>query len=174
LNFGETLFESYPSDNNVSRENRFGVDGKWNIGIGFWLEAVLIHQNNISIFPSYRKLITTGADYTFGIGNGLYVVGEYFFQQYSEKIFKGGESLKLGAISANYPVSLLDNLSTIIYYDRQNNNWYRFLNWQRTYDNLQLYLMGFWNPKNFHIYQNLQEQNLFSGKGFQLMVVLNH
>jgi hypothetical protein len=174
LNLSETQFVIYPSNEEISPENRIGIDGKWNIAIGFWLEAVLIQHKNLPVFPSYRKLFTTGADYTFGIGNGFYVVGEYFWQQYSEKIFKGGESIKFGAISANYPVSLLDRISAIIYCDWQNKNWYRFFSWQRTYDNLQVYLMGFWNPKNFQIYQNLQEQNLFSGKGFQIMVVLNH
>jgi hypothetical protein len=34
--------------------------------------------------------------------------------------------------------------------------------------------MGFWNPKQFQIYPNMEGNSLFAGKGFQLMVVFNY
>ena len=55
-----------------------------------------------------------------------------------------------------------------------NKSFYRFLSWQRTYDRWSFYLMAFWNPENIAIYRNPEGNNLFAGKGFQIMIVFNH
>jgi len=50
-------------------ENRFALDGQWDIGIGIWFEAVFQKQHT-DIFPyDWTRQITVGADYTFGVGN---------------------------------------------------------------------------------------------------------
>jgi len=161
-------------DMDMTSEDRFGLDGRWDIGVGLWLEGVLIYQD-IDFFPlKYQRLVNVGVDYTFGLGNGIHALFEHFLYEISDTAFGEGEGFEFSALSLNYPLGLLDNLTGIVYYDWENEDWYRFLNWQRTYDRWSFYLMAFWNPDQFQIYQNVQGNNLFAGKGFQLMVVLNH
>ncbi|HZX10343.1 MAG TPA: hypothetical protein VFG01_05285, partial [Acidobacteriota bacterium] len=74
----------------------------------------------------------------------------------------------------NYPLGLLDSVWGMVYYDWKNNDLYRFVNWQRTYDRWQIYIMGFWNPEKFLIYQGNLDTSLFTGTGFQIMIVYNY
>jgi hypothetical protein len=155
-------------------ENRLALDGKWDIGIGIWFEGALTHQNSEQLPAPWQKAVTVGFDYTFGIGNGLNLIGEYFVYASSQEVLGSGDSMKFSALSMNYPLSTLDNMSCIFYYDWKNKNFYSFLNWRRTYDQWIINIIGFWNPKLFQIYQNLTENNIFAGKGIQIMVIFNH
>ena len=152
-------------------EDRFALDGKWDLGVGFWVEGTLTHQRT-ALFPSpWQRAVNIGLDYTFGLGNGLHALTESFFYTSSDKAFGSGEGLSFSALSLSYPVGLLDNLSGIVYYDWDNKDFYSFLNWRRTYDRWTINIIGFWNPERFQIYQNLPENALYAGKGFQIMVV---
>lgn len=155
-------------------ENRFGLDGKWDIGIGLWFEGALTHQGSGQLPNPWQRAVTIGCDYTFGLGNGLNVIGEYFVYTSSREILSSGESMRFLTLSMNYPLNILDNLSCIFYYDWENKNLYSFLNWRRTYDQWVINIIGFWNPEDFQIYGNLTENNLFAGKGIQIMVIFNH
>ncbi|MFW6172772.1 MAG: hypothetical protein ACOC5T_03420 [Elusimicrobiota bacterium] len=68
------------------------------------------------------------------MGNGLHVVGEHFFYGQSSTFLSPGERFNFSAVSVNYPLGLLDSISGMVYYDWENNDFYRFMNWQRTYD----------------------------------------
>ncbi len=155
-------------------ENRLALDGKWDIGIGIWFEGALTHQNSEQLPSPWQRAVTVGFDYTFGIGNGLNLIGEYFVYTSSQEVLGSGDNLKFSALSLNYPLSTLDTLSCIFYYDWKNKNLYSFLNWRRTYDQWIINVIGFWNPEIFQIYQNLTENNMFAGKGIQIMVIFNH
>ena len=155
-------------------ENRFALDGKWDVGIGLWFEGALIHQDLDISSLRYKRLINVGMDYTFDPGDGLNVIGEYFSIGTSENVFDSGEEISFSAVSVNYPLGLLDNITAMVYYNWDSQDWYRFLQWQRKYDNWSIYLMGFWNPDEFQIYQNSQGNSPFAGKGLQLMIVFNH
>jgi len=152
-------------------EDRYALDGKWDLEIGLWFEGTLTHQRT-DLFPSpWQRAINIGFDYTFGLGNGLHALTESFFYTSSDKVFGSGEGLSFSALSLSYPLGLLDNLSCIVYYDWDNKDFYSFLNWHRTYDRWTINVIGFWNPERFQIYQNLPENALYAGKGFQIMVV---
>lgn len=155
-------------------ENRFGLDGKWDLGIGLWFEGVLSHQDIDVSDLAYKRFINVGADYTFKLGNGLHAMTEFFVYEASEKAFGTGDGISFSALSLNYPLGILHNLTAILYYDWENDELYRFLNWQWQFDKWSLYFIGFWNPDKFHIYQNLRENTFFSGKGLYLMAVFNH
>ena len=162
-------------------ESRFGLDGKWDLGIGLWTECVLIHHRfgqpikEIALLtPEYQRLINLGMDYTLGMGNGLYTVFEQFWFDITREAFGKGESIAFSSLSLGYPMGLLDNVTGMVYYDWENDDWYRFINWQRTTDRWSFYLMAFWNPDQFQLYQTTGETSLFAGKGFQFMVVFNH
>jgi hypothetical protein len=155
-------------------ENRLGLDGKWDIGIGIWFEGTITYVDINNILPRYNRMFNLGLDYTFDIGNGLYVVSEYLRVDFSDALFTSDESSSLTALSSNYPLGLLDNLQVIFYYDWDKENTFRFVSWQRIYDQWSFYTMGFWNSTQYPLYGNKQVNNLFSGKGFQFMVVFNH
>jgi len=166
---------NFPSFNEISKpENRYALDGKWDVGIGVWFEASLSHTQTDIPEMKYQRQWTIGADYTFEIGNGLSVLAEYFHFDHPQDIFKSADGFSIFGWSLNYPISLLDRLSTIVYYDREKDNWYRIATWQRTYDNWILYLLAFWNPNNIQIYRTQGDNNPLAGTGIQLMVIFNH
>ena len=156
----------------LARENRYGLDGKWDVGIGVWFEVAAVRQTRPALAASDSGALTLGADYTFGLGNGLHVLGEYFVQDTSRQ-----QATQFTAISLNYPLGLLDSLSAIVYVDTTHEDVYRFINWQRTYDRWQFYFMGFWNPPQLAIVTQAATsvgRNPLSGKGIQIMAVFNH
>jgi hypothetical protein len=155
-------------------ENRFGVDGKWDIGIGTWIEAVLLHAQTDLPAYKYQRQWTLGADYTFDVGNGLYVLTEFFRSEYPNEAFGSAQGISFSALSMNYPIGVVDKLSGIVYFDWTNQVWYRFISWQRTYDNWIIYLLGFWNPNSIQLYQTQTGNNTFAGTGIQIMFVFNH
>ncbi len=155
-------------------EYRYSCDGKWDIEIGIWLESALIYRD-LDLLPyQYQQMFTIGADYTFALGNGLHFMGEHLFAQYSREMFGSDQRVDFSAFSLNYPSGLLDNINAILFYDWDNEEWYRFLQFQRKYDRWSIYCMLYWNPEVFQIYNLVVEKSLFTGKGFQLMVVFNH
>jgi hypothetical protein len=168
------IFMTGDTSSHIAPEDRLGLDGKWNIGIGAWFEAVLIRQENDLLRMRYQRQWTVGADYTFAVGNGLYVATEYFRSDNLSKPFASDDGTGFSALSLNYPVSIIDHVSAIIYRDWKNREWYRLITWQQTYDNWSFYILGFWNPENIQIYQNQAGANPFAGTGFQIMVVFNH
>jgi len=162
-----------PEEKNIP-ENRFALDGKWDIGIGLWFEGAVFRQNSSKLPYPWQQTLTIGIDYTFSLGNGLYVMGEHFLFTQSSEFLSSGQNIKFSAVSLNYPCGLLDSLSGMIYYDWKNHDFYRFINWQRTYDKWKIYVMGFWNPEKFLLYQGNVDSSLFTGTGFQIMVVYNY
>ncbi|MEE4310978.1 MAG: hypothetical protein V2J62_03850 [candidate division KSB1 bacterium] len=161
-------------NDHIVDENRFAVDGKWDAVVGIWAEAAATRQKSDYLPYGWRRSITIGADYTFDLGNGLSLLGEYFTSTTSEKMLGGGDGTQFLALSANYPLNLLDVASVILYVDVENDALYRFISWQRTYDHINLYLFGFWNPDDFNVYNNADNANALAGKGFQIMLVYNH
>jgi hypothetical protein len=182
---GVTYHHRYADFSNVSQpslalndkavvENRFGLDGRWDMEIGLWFEGAVVHQPSVQPAMKIRQFCTIGADYTVGIGNGLYMVFEHFQVEFAEKVFGNGEGSRFSGTLLNYPLNLLDMLSTIVFYDWKNENWYRTLTWQRSYDAWQLYCVAFWNPATIYLYQNLERETSYTGNGFYIMVVFNH
>ena len=155
-------------------ENRIALDGKWDIEIGLWFEAVLIKRDLAYSGFNYQRQTNIGIDYTIDLGNAPYIIAEHFTYNLSDQWLGNGEGTSVTALSLNYPLGLIDEITGIFYYEWENNGFYRFLRWQRTYDDWSFYLMGFWNPEQYLLYQISTQNNIFTGKGIQLMVVFNH
>jgi hypothetical protein len=154
-------------------EDKIGLDGKWDIGPGVWSEYSLTHSKpDSAYFQPWTKLFTLGIDYTFSMGNGLYVASEFFRYSSADEIFNSGLNQTLTSFTANYPIGI-NKIGSIIYYSWTDKSWYRFINLQRQSDNWTYYLFLFWNPEKFAIYSNISENNMFSGKGIQFMAVFN-
>jgi hypothetical protein len=158
----------------VVPEERLALNGKWDAGIGLWLEGSILKQRSREIPFPCQTALTLGADTTFGLGNGLTVLAEHFLREDSARVLGRGQSWRFSGLSLRYPLGLLDTLSGIVYYDWKNRDLYSFLSWQRTYDRWGWYVIGFWNPSRFQIFSTQAGSNIFSGKGFQVMIVINH
>lgn len=161
-------------DRGEMNENRYAVDGKWDLGIGLWFEGALTEQPEYFAGTQFQRLANLGMDYTFGIGNGLHLMVEHLYLSTSDKLFTTTDKANFSALLADYPVGLLDRLNVIFYYDWKNDNLYNFFRWGRVYDNWSFFLLAFWNPEQNTLYQMKNQTNYFGGKGIQLLIVFNH
>jgi hypothetical protein len=155
-------------------EHRFALDTKFDLLVGLWFEAAVIHQDMDFTELRYKSLLNAGMDYTFDLGNGLNIMAETFGSLQGDKLLGAEEKVFLGLVSATYPLNIIHNVSAMLFYDFSNKEIYRFVNWTMTYDRWSFYLMGFWNPGTSNLYNFKTETNLYSGWGFQVMAVFNH
>jgi hypothetical protein len=151
-------------------EDRFGLDGKWDIGVGFWLEGALVHQRTPLLPLPYQLSLAAGLDYTFALGRGLHVLGEHFRLETSAGAFAAGQLQSLSALFVRYPLGLSDELTGILYYDWTGRNLYRFLSWRRTSDALTFTAMVFWNAEDLPMFPGQPGSSSFAGTGLQLVL----
>lgn len=155
-------------------ENRLGLDGKWDLGVGLWFEGTWVNNTKDLGKFTNQEILNVGADNTYNIGNGLHVVFEQLLLSYDKKAFSFSQAIGFSGLSLSYPISMIDNLSTITYYDWTNKASYNFMTLQRQYNKITFYLMAFWNPKTYLLPQQTNSANFYSGKGIQFMLVFNH
>jgi hypothetical protein len=161
-------------------ENRIGFNGKWDLGVGLWIEGSLslVEPNYLSsfYFPLKTDMLNAGMDFTINIGNGLGGTLEYFRYHAGDKFLVDGSTAHVLGTMLNYPITLADNISAMIFCIPAKNNtlWLNYLSWSRSYDDWTLYGIAFWNPEVYNL-PSLQtaSRNLFAGKGLQLMVTYN-
>lgn len=156
------------------QENRIGFDVKVDLVVGAWLEGSWVNSNeNLDMFTN-QEILSAGVDYTFGVGNGIYVIFEQLLASYDEKAFTFLNTTNYSLLSVSYPLGLFSNIQGIVYFDWDNTSLYNFINLQRDFRNFSLYLMAYWNPEDYRIPTQKIEQNLYAGRGIQIMFVLNH
>ncbi len=155
-------------------ESRIGLDGKWDLGVGLWFESTLMqsHTNNVMI-RRWETYFNFGMDYTLPLGNGLNLTAEYFRYGRTDDLTEKGQHTTYTAVAANYPIGVLNNIMGMVYYNWDQQDWYRFLSLQRIYDYWSFYLMAFWNPDQLALYSGGSDESLFAGKGIQFMVVVS-
>ncbi len=156
------------------RENRIALDGKWDIEVGLWFEAVLQHQNEDLIPMQWRKMLTLGTDYTFGVGNGLYMVLEHMGIFMSSGAWGSDEDYQTTSWMANYPLGFIDNLSAIGFYSWSTEKYYQYLAWQRTWDNWILHINAFHYPETDASFSPFGTGQPLMGTGGQVLVIFNH
>ena len=155
-------------------ENRIGFDAKWDLKTGIWLEGSYTNKRrDIGIYTN-QFAVNAGIDYTFSLGNGLYMAFEQLLAAYDEKPFAFSNNIIYSLIMVNYPIGLFDRLSAIIYYNWSGETVYSFINWQKQFDKIILYVMAYWNPESLQLPAQSATKNIFAGKGIQLMFVFNH
>lgn len=154
-------------------ENKLGFDIKMDLEVGCWLEGSWVSKQKDLGMLSNQEIFNIGLDYTFNLGNGLYIILEQLLASNDQDAFKFENNATFSLFSASYPLGFFSNLSGIIYYDWKNNKSYNFVNFEKQYKNISFYFMGFWNPENYLIPAQGTGQSLFGGKGFQIMLVLN-
>lgn len=156
-------------------ERRMGLDGKWDIGPGIWFEAsISMFEKTDLLFFRFQDMWNAGADYTLPIGAGLNVTAEYFRLHFGDKILKEGTTVNFFGSMITYPVSIIDNVSAMVFYAKETGKFFNYISYARTYDNWNFYVIGFWNPENnLPIGIKPGGRNLFAGKGVQLMASFN-
>ena len=155
-------------------ENRIGLDGKLDFGVGLWFEGCWINKSKNIGNITNQEILNIGVDNTFKIGRGLNTTFEQLLVASDEYAFAFSNNIVFSALSISYPLGIVDNLNAIIYYDWSNNTSYNFVNWNHNFKYLTLYLMGYWNPQNFLLPQQGNIGNSYSGKGVQVMLVYNY
>ena len=155
-------------------ENRIGIDGKWDLVVGLWIEASYTQKQQNLSFLTNQTLVNAGTDYTFGLGNGLNVVLEQLVFAFDDKPFAFQNPRAFTAMTMSYPLGLFDNISSVLYYDWSSQSLFSFVNWQRSFNKFMLYTMAYWNPTDVQLPQQNGFTNPFSNKGVQVMVVFNH
>jgi hypothetical protein len=156
------------------RENRYALDGRWDIGIGVWFESELQQSESNRLPYSWNKMLTVGGDYTFGIGNGIYFLAEHITAITSAKTWGDDIDKKISAVMASYPSGTLDYFALQIYYDWQGKNIYQYYLWQRTYDNLIINIALFHYPENGAGLFISSGTAPSTGYGLQLMLIYNY
>jgi hypothetical protein len=155
-------------------EQLLAADGKWDIGPGIWFELVgKLNEKDNPFVTRWESYISGGMDYTFGIGKGLNVSAEHF--RYGNHTENENTKLRrnISTLSLGYPLGLSHNVSGLLYYNWDTEEWYRFINLQLKYDYLTIYLMTYWNPENALLYGTGEGSNSFTGNGFQFMLVFD-
>lgn len=155
-------------------EYRFGLDGKWDLKIGLWFEATHTALGKNMGIASHLTLLSAGADYTFGIGNGLNLTVEHLQAMSADKSFKKTTTLAFSGLSVSYPLNISTNISYMAYYDWRNNNSYNIINIKQTISNFDLHILGYVNPVNYQMPYSSGESQIMAGNGIQLMLVYHH
>ncbi len=152
------------------RENRLALDGRFDILVGLWFEASL-QKSETQIVPSpWQKQLTLGGDYTFGIGNGLYLLAEHLFVSASDELFNNRLDGNTSALMLSYPVGIFDSFQAVTYYSWNTKKLFQYYNWQRTYDSFILNFSLFHYPASEALLSSLP----FSGYGAQIMFIFNY
>ena len=155
-------------------EHRIGLDGKWDLIVGLWIEAAYIHKSKDVSFLTNQTLLNIGTDYTFGIGNGLLLTLEHLLFANDEQPFEFKNTANITATVLAYPLGYFDNLNSVMYYNWTSKDFAFFLNYEHQFKNLTGYVMAFYNPSTQQGIQQNDLFNQFSGPGIRLMVVYNH
>lgn len=155
-------------------ENKFGLDAKWDLLTGIWVEGSLTNRRRDLGIMTNQLVMNAGIDYTFGVGNGLYIAYEHLLVTYDTKPFRFDNRMTFSVLSANYPAGLFDKFGAIFFYNWTSESLYSFFSWQRQFDNIILYLIGFLNPEQYQLPSTSGSSNMFAGKGLQIMFVFNH
>lgn len=164
------------SESNVPdySENRFALDGRWDIGIGLWFESVIQHQETTAFPYDWTKMITVGMDYTFGLGNGVYALFEHMSSVSSDKPFGWDEDKQISAFSLSYPVGTIDSLKAIGYYLWEQKAYSQYLGWQRTYDYVAFNLSLSYYPEDMETNDGFSPNVSAGGYRGQFILIFNH
>ena len=153
-------------------ENRYALDGTWDVGVGLWFEASLEELAIDTSRKLRRKFLTIGSDYTFE--TGIHLLGEHLIHSTDSDIDSLDGTKHVSALSLDYRLGIMDSVNAICYYDWDNDNSFLYLGWQRTYDNWKIDVIAFSNPEDELSLFSQGGPNVFSGDGVQLILTYNH
>ena len=107
----------FDQPNDKIPEDRFGFDAKWDLKTGLWIEGSWTRKQQDLGMLTNQEIFNAGIDYTFGLGNGLYLAYEHLLFSYDEKPFEFADKTSFSLLTASYPIGLFDKISVILYYN---------------------------------------------------------
>jgi hypothetical protein len=155
-------------------EHRLGIDGKWDMEIGFWFEAAVVRASKDLGLLTNQSLFNVGMDYSFGLGNGLNVVLEHLSVGSDDRFLGFANSAHITGSVLSYPFGLFDSLSGFLLYNWTTKDVTASLNYQHQFKKITGYIIAYYNPSITSGFLQNDLINQFSGPGFRLMVVYNH
>lgn len=151
---------------------RIGLDGKWDLGPGMWYELSMSGTTNYHGAMSHLALLTLGADYTFGWGNGLNVMVEHMLIAAGSRLRSLPDKAALTAISTSYATDFFNQFRIIGYFVWKNEQPYTFLQYECALSKGKLQLMVWANPEN-PVLPGREDLKLFGGKGAQILYLVH-
>ncbi len=155
-------------------ENRIGLDGKWDLGVGLWFEAAQLWKQEQLGLLTYQTSLNLGIDYTFGLGNGLSAIAEHMIISSDEELMEFTNPIHFTAATFAYPLGFFDNISTVLFYSWNTQDATFFLNYEHQFSNWSMYIMAYYNPETAIGIQQNDLVYTFAGPGIRLMAVYNH
>jgi hypothetical protein len=155
-------------------ERRYALDGRWDLGIGLWFEAVLEDRTSSGYSFGWVKRIALGTDYTFNWGNGLYALFEHMAVIVSEEARGRDEEQSVSALQLDYPVNVMDTVKAYGIFQWETEKMSCHLNWQRTYDNLIISVGLFDYPETRLPHSGFSQREFASGTGGEIVLIFNH
>lgn len=155
-------------------EHRIALDGKWDLKLGVWFEAALIHKTkDLDIFTN-QTLFNFGTDYTFGVGNGLNVIVEHLFTASDQTVLGFENTANITGATISYPIGFFDNLSSVYLYNWTSKDVILNFIYNHEFEHISGYFMAYYNPSSTIGFQQNELVNQFSGPGIRIMIVYNH
>jgi hypothetical protein len=159
-------------------ETRLGLDGKWDITVGFWFETTWIFRSeNLGIYTN-QSMVNLGSDYTFDLGNGLNVTIEHLISALDEHKFGFSKANHTTSSSFSYPLGMSDQISMILTHSWETNKSSFFLNYEHQFDKITGHVMVYHTPEN---QAAVEEETLASqlsdklaGPGIRIMLVYHY
>ncbi len=172
----DTGFKAGNLEYETGRETRIGLDARFDLEVGLWAEGYVSYLEDsqtyypvgeelvpLTIMDKYQAPLTLGVDYTFELGNGIYALAETQFNFAADEDWADLHRDNISfAVSANYPLNILDK---IIYYGLagdDNTLSHHTLLWRRDYDRLSWDLAAFWDAGTGH--------DKYDSRGLRLML----
>ncbi len=152
------------------KEFRYAFDGRWDAVVGLWFEAVQFARST-DLPHLWDQTVTIGSDYTFGVGNGLYIVGEHIFNRRHKDFFHTEKIMQASALLLNYPLGIFDSLTAIGFYSWETQDFYKYFSWQRTFDAVIANVALFHYPQS---QATAPTGQAVTGYGVQIMLIYNH
>jgi hypothetical protein len=156
-------------------EEKIGLDGHWNPGIGITVQGVLAHNNLYTdMVRKWEAYVDLGLDYAFGSGKGPTLAAEHFLYGTADNWKAVVSRNNYSILSLDYQLNEKNSLKASIYYQWERREVYRFVSFQRKFEYWSFYVIGFWNPISPEIYRSFPGMYTFPGKGVQLMAVVRN
>jgi hypothetical protein len=158
-----------PYMNEVVKETKIGLDGKWDLGPGLWFEDSFTSFSKLNPFHQGWNLLTVGADFTSDALGDISFTAEQLISSKYDWDQGANETMLFSAASASWPISMFSRLSGIALYSWSGALWFRYLTWSTDFNKSSIHLIGFWNSTLSTTLLPFGESNFF-GYGAQLMV----
>ena len=159
-------------------ECMIAVDGRWDYGAGYWFEAVaaeVYDEGSSANLSGHRTFLTLGLDYTFVLGNGIYVIGEIMNATVGDEWFDDKTTRSsIWAMGSAYSIGFNDRLSIWVIRSPEagTTSWISSLSHTRGNWTVQLSVFSY--PENIEENGDGNKRNAFEGEGAQLNLIFDH